>query len=187
MRLRVMVGIALAAAAFVLACAGTHPAPRFSWDAKQDFTSLKTFAWYSDPTLRMPHGDSIADGRFLDSHIRAAVEADLAKKGYRRVESDADLLVAYHTGQTGVASQDEFGVYDWWWFPVTDWEGTDYEKERSLVIDVRNGHRRLVWRGAIQRLEGTNPDAVAREIDRTVTELLERFPPAPGAVPPPRR
>ena len=169
----------------ILACAGTHPAPHFSWDSKQDFAAIHTFAWYEDPSFQMPHGDSIADGQFLDGHIRPAIEEGLEKKGYRKAPgAKGDILIAYHTGQSGVASQDEYGVYNWWWFPVYVYQGSDYEKERTLVIDIRNSGKKLVWRGAIQRLEGTNLKAVAREIDRTVADLLSRFPPAPDAVPP---
>jgi len=185
---RTLLSLVAAAALLSSACAGTRPAPHFSWDAKQDFTTIRTFAWYSDPSFHMPHGDSITDGPFLDAHIRQAIASNLEKKGYRKESGpDADVLVAYHTGQSGVESQDEYGVYDWWWFPVYIYEGSDFEKERTLVIDVRSHDRRLAWRGAIRRLEGTNPDAVAREIDRTVADLLSRFPPAPGAVPPARR
>jgi len=136
----------------------------------------------------MPHGDSSTDGPYVDAHIWQALASNLQQKSYRKESGpDADVLVAYHTGQSGVESQDEYGVYDWWWFPVYIYEGSDFEKERTLVIDVRSHDRRLAWRGAIRRLEGTNPDAVAREIDRTVADLLSRFPPAPGAVPPARR
>jgi hypothetical protein len=172
----------------LLACAGTRPVPYFSWDSKQNFAAIQTFAWFEDPSFQMPHGDSIADGRFLDSHIRRAIETGLEKKGYRKEAGPAaDILIAYHTGQSGVARQDEYGVYDWWWFPVYVYEGSDYEKERTITIDIRDRGRKMVWRGAIQRLEGTNPEAVAREIDRTVADLLSKFPPAAGAAPSSRR
>jgi hypothetical protein len=188
MRLRVRLDflgvLGLLGAVLAAACAGTRPAPHFAWDARAGFTSIRTFAWYRDPSFRMPHGDSIADGRFLDEHIRRAIEGNLEKKGYRREPDGADVLVAYHTGQAGVEGQDEYGVYAWWWFPVYIYEGSDYEKERTLVIDVRDRGRKLIWRGAIRRLEGTDPPAVAREIDRTVADLLAKFPPAPGTTPP---
>lgn len=182
-RLHALALLALLAGAS--ACAGTRPPPHFSWDAKQDFASIRTFAWYEDPSFKMPHGDSIVDGRFLDTHIRRAIEAGLEKKGYRKEPGPAaDIFVAYHTGQSGVASHDEYGVYDWFAFPVYVYEGSEYEEERTLVIDIRDRGKKLIWRGAIRRLEGTNPEAVAREIDRTSGDLLSRFPPAPGAVPP---
>jgi len=158
-------------------CAGTHPAPRVAWDPKADLAAPKTFAWDHRRDLRLPHGDSIVDGEFLDRRIRAAVDRELAARGYTAAGGGAaDLLVSYRTGQEGVASQDEWGVYDWWAFPVYVYEGSDYEKERVLTLELRDPGHRLLWRGQVQRLEGTNPEAVGREIDRQVAELFARLP-----------
>lgn len=90
-----------------------------------------------------------------------------------------DLLVSYLTGQDGVASADQWGVYSWWVFPMYVYEGSEYEKERVLTIELRDSSHKLQWRGQIVRLEGTNPEAVGREIDRQVAELLSHLPP-PG-------
>ena len=54
---------------------------------------------------------------------------------------------------------------------------TNWEKERTVRIDIRNNARKLIWRGSIDRLEGSNPDKVARELDREVDTLLQHFPP----------
>jgi hypothetical protein len=59
------------------------------------------------------------------------------------------------------------------------YEGSDYEKERVLTLELRDARHKLLWRGQVVRLEGTNPEAVGREIDRQVAELLSRLP-APG-------
>ena len=129
----------------------------------------------------MPHGDSIIDGRFIDERVRAAVDRSLEGKGFRKVEqAKADMLVSYRTGDTGVGEQEEVEGYDWWTGYVT---GMKYEKERSIRIDISKPPNLLVWRGEITRLEGTNPDAVGRELDREIGTLLSHFPPAPGAAP----
>ena len=129
----------------------------------------------------MPHGDSIVDGQFLDRRIRAAAERELAAHGYRPAAPGAapDMLVSYQTGQDGVGSSDEWGVYAWWVFPVYVYEGSEYEKERVLTLELRDAAHKLLWRGQVVRLEGTNPEAVGREIDRQVAELLSHLP-APG-------
>jgi len=168
----------LAAAALVaVACAGTHPKPVYAWDKAANFSTMKDWAWYDDPTFKVPHGDAIIDGAFLDGHIRSAIEDALHKKGYEKVKStNATMLVAYHTGDTGVGERDEFGNYEWWTGAVV---ATDWEKERTVTIDIRNKDRKLVWRGQIDRLEGSNPDGVARELNREVNTLLSHFPPSP--------
>lgn len=167
--------LALAAALLALACAGTHPKPVYAWDKAANFATLKTWAWYDDPTFKVPHGDSIIDGAFLDGHIRSAIEDALRHKGYEKVvPQKASMFVIYHTGDVGVGERDEFGNYEWWSGAVV---ATDWEKERTVIIDIRNVDRKLVWRGQIARLEGSNPDGVARELNHEVATLLAHFPP----------
>lgn len=167
--------------ALAAGCAGTHPAPRYAWDPKADFAPLKSYAWYDGPGFQMPHGDSIIDGRFIDERVRATVDRTLEGKGFRKVEAaKADMLVSYRTGDAGVTDQEEVQGYDWWTGYVV---GDRYEKQRSVRISIRKPPNVLVWRGEITRLEGTNPDAVGRELDREIGTLLSHFPPAPGAVP----
>jgi hypothetical protein len=166
----------LAASALAAACAGTHPPPQFVYDHKARFTGLSTFAWYEDPSFTIPHGDSIIDGRFIDQHVRSAVDADLARKGFQKVTGgNATMYVAYRTGDTGVASEDKDPNYEW----LTGYSvSTMYEKERSITIDIRDHAKKLIWRGGVTRLEGSNPDAAGRELDREIGTLLDKFPPS---------
>ena len=169
--------LAAAAALCALACQGTHPKPVFAYDHAATFTELKTWAWYDDPTFKIPHGDSIIDGAFLDGHIRSAIDDALRAKAYDTVSStNATMLISYHTGDTGVGEHDEFGNYEWWTGYVV---ATNWEKERTVTIDIRNSTRKLIWRGQIARLEGSNPDGVARELNHEVRTLLGHFPPSP--------
>lgn len=168
--------LAAAAAALVaVACAKTHPKPVFAYDHSVHFGNLKAWAWYDDPTFKIPHGDSIIDGAFLDGHIRSAIDDALRRKGYDKVsEQNATMLVGYHTGDTGVGEHDEFGNYEWWSGYVV---ATDWEKERTITVDIRSSTKKLIWRGQVARLEGQNPDAVARELNREIGLLLNHFPP----------
>jgi hypothetical protein len=163
---------------FSLACAGTHPAPRVAWDPNADLSPPRTYAWDDRPGLRPPQGDSIVDGPFLDKRIREATEQELGAHGYRPAPpgTKPDMLVSYQTGQDGVGSSDEWGTYTWWSFPRYVYEGSEYEKERGLTLELRDAGHKLLWRGQVSRLEGTNPEAVGREIDRQVRELLSRLP-----------
>jgi hypothetical protein len=164
-----------ALAAFALACAGTHPAPQFAWDTGTDFAAMKQFAWWDPPGFHVPHGDAIVDGDFIDQHVRSAVDRELERKGYRKVDAaQATILVSYGTGDTGTDAADK--AQD-----IERWTGNDtmtvYENQRSLTIKFRTPGKKLVWRGSIVRLEGQDPGAVGREIDREVSELLSHFPP----------
>lgn len=165
-----------------LACAHKNPPPDFAYNHAADFSGLTTYAWYDDPNWKMPEGNSIVDGQFVDRHVREDVDAALAKKGYRKAEGAApSFFVAYHTDAAGVVSQDKYGVYGWWSWSYVDYYGTKYRKQGSLVLDVRNAKRELVWRGARIAMVGTNPEALAGDIDKAVNLLLGEFPPTKEA------
>ncbi|HTY40482.1 MAG TPA: DUF4136 domain-containing protein [Thermoanaerobaculia bacterium] len=161
------------------ACAHKNPPPDFSYNHATNFAGLSTYAWYDDPNWKMPQGNSIVDGQFIDRHVREAVDATLQKKGYRKVDSGTpSFFVAYHTDAAGVVSQDKYGVYSWWGWGYVDYYGTKYRKQGMLVLDVRDSGRELVWRGVRIVLVGTNPDALGNDIDRAVGLLLGEFPPS---------
>jgi hypothetical protein len=163
-----------------LACAGKNPPPDFAYNHEASFSGLTTYAWFDDPNWKMPGGNSIVDGQFVDRHVREDVDATLQKKGYRKVEGGApSFYVAYHTDAAGVVSQDKYGVYNWW-VGYANYYGTKYRKQGSLVLDVRDARKELVWRGARMAMVGTNPDALARDIEAAVSLLLAEFPPQPS-------
>jgi hypothetical protein len=177
---RILLSLIAAAAILAAACAGTHPAPQFAWDPKADFTSLKSYAWYEGPGFQIPHGDSIIDGRFIDQHVRSAVDQALERKGFQKADpASASLLVSYGTGDTGVSDEVKDPNYAW----LTGYEITMYEKSRLITINMRDQARKLLWVGSITRLEGENPEAAGREINHEIGVLLDKFPPAPGATP----
>jgi Domain of unknown function (DUF4136) len=167
-------------AALLSGCAGA-PSYHYAFDPAFRFTPPKTYAWYDDPNFKMPGGSSIVDGRFVDENVRRAIDETLHKKGVQRAAAGAppDIYVSYTTRADGVASQDRFGAYHWW--SGTVWAGTKYQKEGTLYIDVRDSSQKLVWRGLKSAILGTNPDALKRDIDRAVSELLAEYPPPPGA------
>ena len=172
--------LVLFCAAAIAACRGTHPAPRYAWNPKADFDPLKTYAWWNPPGFTPPHGDSIIDGEFLDQHIRGAVDRSLGAKGMQKVDpAAAQMFVTYSTGDTGVSDEVKDPNYAW----LTGYENTMYEKSRSVQIDIRDRAKVLIWRGSISRLEGENPDGVARELNHEVDTLLAHFPPKPGMTP----
>jgi Domain of unknown function (DUF4136) len=170
----------LAAAALVTACAHA-PQYHYAFDPTFRFTPPKTYAWYDDPNFKMPGGSSIADGRFVDENVRRAIDETLAKKGVAKAAPGAkpDIYVSYSTNAAGVVSQDRFGAYSWW--SGTIWAGTKYQKEGTIYIDIRDASEKLVWRGLKTAIVGTNPDAMRRDIERAVSQLLAEYPPPPGA------
>lgn len=165
--------------AATFACAGKNPAPDFAYDHTASFANLKTYGWFEDPTWEFPQGNSIIDGQFIDRNVRQAVNEALQKKGYTPADVGASFYVSYHGGAAGVLSQDKWGVYQWWNTYYVDYAGTKYRKQSTLTLDVRGSDKKLIWRGVRTAMIGTNPDELAKDIDRAVKLLLGEFPPTP--------
>lgn len=165
------------------ACAPRNPPPVFAYDHAASFAGLKTWAWLDDPTWKMPPGSAIVDGQFIDQSIRKAVSESLTRKGLvENADGRADIYVAYHMDNAGVLSQDSFEKtsktdFLLWSWDHLDYTGTQYSKRSALVLDFRNGEKKLVWRGARTANAGTNPEAIARGIQKAVNLLLAEFPP----------
>jgi len=164
--------------ALAVACAG-KPQLHFAWDKAASFSNLKTWAWYDDPNFKLPGGSSIVDGQFVDQRVRAAVAANMAKQGLVKADGKADIYISYATRPDGVVSQDKFGSYYWWSYTVV--AGTKHQKQGTLTLDIRDANDKLIWRASKMAILGTNPEALGRNIDDAVADLLSKFPPPPGA------
>jgi hypothetical protein len=82
---------------------------QFDYDRSTNFSAFRTYQWIDTTPVQV--GDQL-----LDNDIKRTVDAQLAAKGLRRVESDGDLLVGY---QAAISQEKEFsGVPSgppWWW------------------------------------------------------------------------
>jgi uncharacterized protein DUF4136 len=154
------------------------PPPEFAYDKAASFADLKTFAWYQGPEFKYPRGGSVVDGRFIDDHVRKDVEAELGKKGYRKEDGGSpDFFVSYATSADGIVDHDRYGAYSWW--SPNIYVSSAYDRMATLTLDVRDREKKLIWRGAISRTGGDNPEKVGEAIERAVAELLKNFPPIP--------
>ena len=80
---------------FALAgCAGLQVETEY--DPEASLTQLSTYDWVDQEVDADASGDPALDSPLLRRHIRDAVEGELGKMGYRKVESDTpDLRIAY--------------------------------------------------------------------------------------------
>jgi len=166
----------LLAATTLLVAACSSVATNYDYDTSYDFTKLKTYAWAR--AVGQPEASPLVLER-----IRAAVDAELGKRGYTRVGKEADFLVATFAGR-----QSRIQVTDWGYRygPPGYWYhgGIDvyqYE-EGTLILDVVDGKsKRLVWRGtATSTIDpSATPEKRTEKINAAVAKVLERFPPTP--------
>jgi len=167
------------------------------WDPAVDFRALDTWDFAEPP--RKGGADRPHDYEsLLSQRVKRGIEAELAAKGFRRVEDgDPDFRVAwFRVGEDQVAVTT---INNYWGYgPGWGWRygyspgwgygpggfGThtyvDQYQEGTLVIDVSRGpDNELVWRGTgSSRIE--EPATPARDeekIRKAVAEILAKFPP----------
>ena len=145
-----------------------------------NFPHYQAYAWgVSDVAAT---GDPRLDGnRFFDEHVRARVDAELARRGFEeaRTGQRADLVVHYHASMT---QRIDLRAIDAQYSSVHD----EDERETSvydvgtLVIDlVDRVTNVVVWRGwAEGSLEGVidRQESMEAQITAAVARILERLP-----------
>jgi len=174
----------VAVLALLVGCAGIQVSS--DWDPEFDFSRARSFTW-----LAGPHGESAdlrATNELIDGRIREAIDAELMRRGYQKVEGSPDLLVGYHLAfekKMSVTSVNSYYGYDPYWGPAGHWETRIREYDvGTLVIDVvEAGSNELVWRGwgKGRVRENSSPAQSIADIRAAVSKILERFPPTPGS------
>ena len=164
------------------------------YDPKANFAGLKTYQWLNEPQKLT--GDPRIDGNtILASRIHEAVNTELAARGFRKVSSDPDFLVAYHVSldkRRSVQTLNSYYGYGPGWgygygasYRPGYWAGApetyvyEYE-EGTLILDIVNPeNKELIWRGSAQdevHFKST-PEKDQTQLNEAVHKMLEKFPP----------
>jgi uncharacterized protein DUF4136 len=174
----------------VLAFAGTAAAQdvRFNFDKSANFAGFKTYKW-----VPMKGAQQLAD--LPDKQVKAAVDAELAKKGLVRSEEDtADLYIGY---QAAIDQEKEFTSFNSGWGAGPGWYGggwyggggmstttgsTSTIYIGQLALDMYAASpKTLVWRGvASKTLDAkAKPDKQQKNLAKAVAKMLKNYPPPP--------
>src|SRR5262245_6228952 len=81
---------------------------RFDYDRSANFSAYRTYQWVE---AKGGPGNS----QLMDQNIKRAIDSQLAAKGLQRVESGADLQIAYQTAMTHEKQFDGWGAGPRWW------------------------------------------------------------------------
>ena len=163
------VGIAL-----LFAAASFAQDVKTNYDHGADFSRYKTFSWEKV---------QIANPVWAD-RIKAAIAADLAKEGWRPVESGGDIAVIAlemdEMHQTLNTYYDAFGGIWSWKGGYTDFTTTiDTYQVGTLVVDLFDANsKKLVWRGSSSKSLSNKSDKNLKNLDKGVQKMFEHFPPA---------
>lgn len=159
------------------------------YDRAFDFSTLQTYRWLpANKQVEPTAADFARREPLIHARIERAINANLAGKGYRKADQDADFYVTYHvTVKTRLRSTPStlrtfyYGRHAGW----VIYTGSDiyqYE-EGTLLIDILDEHQQLVWRGAGSSIidEYASMEQTTRLINDVVNSTLAQFPPQTGA------
>ncbi len=162
------------------------------YNTTYDFKKLKTYTWLDDG--KAPGSDARINNDLVIDRVRAAVERNLAAKGYVKSESiSADFMVSWLGGiekKLQVDSIDHFyspyGYGALGHDPFRTGMGgmrtttaREYEVG-TLIVDILDPEQhKLIWRGTgTDRLGGNDdPEVVTRNINTAIDAILKAFPP----------
>jgi hypothetical protein len=164
-----------------LGVAGFAQQVQFDYDRSANFGAYKTYQWVDYKPVDV--GDQL-----LDQDIKRAVDAQLAARGLRRVESDGDLLVGY---QAGISQEKQFNGTGWGGGPFGwgggPWGGWSSGTVTSSTIDVGKlvvglfdpATNHLVWRGSASKTLNLSKDADKnyRTLEKAMAKLFRNYPP----------
>jgi hypothetical protein len=160
---------------FLLAAASGALAQKVNvdFDKGADFSKYKTFAWVKGTPAENP---------LVDQRIVAGVEARLLTKGLRKVESDPDVIIAYHAATDTRVAINTAGAG-----PFGGWRlggGTatvDKIPVGQLIVDIGDlSAKKFVWRGSASGTISGKPEKNEKALNSALTKMFENFPQAPG-------
>jgi hypothetical protein len=144
-----------------------------------DLNRYRTYGW---SLAEEPTGDPRLDSNpFFQERVRAAVDQQLARRGFEQLSDAPDLLVHYHVSvgediDVSLIDRETGNCYG-----ETDTDCRPYVYDAgTLVIDLVDARTKaLVWRGwAEDTMEGAidNQRLMEQKIDKAVEGILQRFP-----------
>ncbi len=164
-----------------------------------DFSNFQTYAWITDQSL-IARSDATSELGYPlnEQRTRAAVERELARKGYRKVSgTEADFVVSFTVGSRVRVQQyyNDYGYsyrgyhhgftrygYAGYGYPGYGHYGSTASEytftEGSLVVDIfDNRSKEAIWHGsASKRLSRQDKDNATQLINQAITSLLIEFP-----------
>jgi len=163
---------------------------RYNFSKDTDFSKFKTYKWVSIKGAQQAND-------IVDKEIKDSIDAELAKKGLSKVDSDsADLMIGY---QTAIGTEKQFtsfssgmgpgwgagpGWYGGGWYGgggmSTTTGSTSTIYTGMLDLDMYDSASKdLVWRGTATKTidPKAKPDKQQKNLNKAVAKLLKNYPP----------
>jgi hypothetical protein len=183
--------IALLTALALGACASGFQAT-YDHDPTHDFSGHKNWAWISDHPMTVGATSRIPNP-LLEPRIMAAVEDNLAAKGFNKVDEpeSADFVIAFTVGSREEIKVDTYpSMYAGYGYP-RGWGGAYYGmgygtettvrqyQKGMLAVDIFDvAERRPMWHGvATKSITESDRKKMDETVNAAVTAVLAGFPP----------
>jgi hypothetical protein len=154
----------------------------YNFSDQADFTKYKTYKWVDIK-------DGVTLDQLTDKQLKAALDAELAKKGLTKTEdANANLMVGYQVSINKETQLNTFGSgYGYgpgwragWGMPTMSTTTTQTINIGSLDLDMYDAAaKQLVWRGvATDTVQpAKNPEQRQKRFKKVSEKLLKNYPP----------
>jgi hypothetical protein len=176
--------VCLIAVALLAGCATPPPQPQSMRDPTADFAAFRTFDWAPAPGV----AGSDAPLQLLDKNIRAAIAAEMKRKGYTESQDNPDLRISYETAKADKieSSPVRIGV------GVGSWGGNvggsvgvssssvrNFTEGKLVIHAIEVAKNAEVWQGSIEgRLTkgSVEPAAIQHAVSTAMRDFPARVP-----------
>jgi uncharacterized protein DUF4136 len=161
---------------------------RYDFDKDKDFSKYKTYKWVDCKGAKQLN-------QIADQQLKTAVDAELAKKGLTKTESDdANLYLCY---QVALGQEQQLTTYNSGWGYGPGWGygwyggggGGGISTTTSSTIHTGQvdldmydaAEKKLVWRGTASKTidPKAKPEKRQKNLQKGVAKLLKNYPPPP--------
>ena len=171
--------------------AGCQATANYDYDEKADFNGISGYAWV-DESKSFEGKDSFYLNELLHNRVKNAVERELSAQGLHKVPAnEADVLINYHASVDKKLENDVISThyelhrfnrrfYGVHYYPGYYPQQREY-KVGTLVVDVLDKDRHLIWRGSKESRihQSKTPQQRTQAINETIDLILSNFPPKP--------
>ncbi len=144
----------------------TDSAPNVDW------SKFHTYAWGEGTPAQDP---------LTAQRIVAGIDSQLSAKGWTKVQTDPDVIVIYHATTDQQKSLNWSGMGGFGRFGGMGSAQVDTVINGQLKVDMADARaKQFVWRGAATDTVNSNPQKMAKTIEKALTKMFQKFPPKPG-------
>ena len=165
----------------LVGCSGVTT--NYDYDRQYDFSGKSTYAWFQQDE------ESTGVNDMVQRRVHDVVDQSLAGRGMTKTsQSQADFLVAFHTGVQTQTQYNTYGYgmggwgYGYGWgggMGMTTTTATHYE-EGTLILDIVDRSKmETVWRGSVQGTIESSSEANYEKFSNGINKMFQDFPPAP--------